>query len=70
MIAGMNWTTWNSVAAKAETNRPSAVPRTASSRATSSSSQGEPAKSRSRNQTATPVASAAWAMASVPKARA
>ena len=58
--AGMNCTAWNSVCAKALTKRPSAVPRTASTTATTSSSQTGPWTSRPSRPTLRPTASAAW----------
>ena len=51
--AGMNCTAWNSVCAKALTNRPSAVPSTASTTATTPSSQTGPSTSRPSSPTLT-----------------
>ena len=51
--AGMNWTAWNSVVAKALTNRPSAVPSTASTTATTPSSQTGPLTSSPSRPTLT-----------------
>ena len=68
--AGMNCTAWNSVSAKALTSRPSAVPSTASTTATTPSSQTGPLTSRPSRPTLTPTASADWTAASSPKARA
>jgi len=45
-IAGMNWTAWNSVSAKALTNRPSVLPSTAFATANTTTSQFGPATSR------------------------
>ena len=66
--AGMNCTAWNSVRANAETNRPSAVPRTASATATTVSIHTGPAMSSPRTQTERNTASADCTAATSPKA--
>ena len=66
----MNCTAWNSVVAKALTSSPSAVPRTASTTATTASSHTGPLTSRPSRPTLTATASADWTAASRPKARA
>ena len=66
----MNCTAWNSVRAKPLASSPSAVPRTASKTATTTSSHTGPATPRPHTQTANPVAITACTTASAPNATA
>ncbi len=68
--AGMNCTAWNSVRANAETNRPSAQPRTALATATTTSIHTGPEMRRSSRVALTSTARADWIAATRPKASA
>ncbi len=70
MNAGMNWTAWNSLPAKALRSSPSATPRTALAIASATTAQTGPSVSSPRSPNATAAVMLACTAATTAKARA
>ena len=68
MKAGMNCTAWNSVVARALTDRPRAVPSSASSTATTTTSHAAPHTVMPYGPKHNPETTRAWTMAANPRA--